>query len=611
MAEADATRGMAREAPPGWVGPARLAIGVAQGLVLYVLSEAATRAVWPATDKPLFGALVLVFAYAPLIVIGALGRIRAVPLAIWTLVAAAASAAFGWHDLDAGIWSGLASASRRLPAFPVWFFAAAFVFIGHHLVGPADEARRLVAPYPAYFDWAWKDGVQVALAAAFVGVLWLALGLGAELFKLIGIDAIAKLIEKRWFSLPVTGLAFAAAVQLTDVQVALIRGVRSVGLVLLAWLLPVMTALALAFLAALPFTGLAPLFGTRSAATTVLSAAAVLIVLASAAYEDGRSAVNVVLRWSARAAGVALVPLTLIAALALWLRIRQYGLTPARIEASLCALVAAGFAAGYAFAAARPRGPWMRPLELTNVAMARVAALIVLAVFAGVLDPARLAVDSQVGRLLAGRISPDQFDFDFLTYRAGRYGTEALARLAALKGGPRQAQIALAAQAGQAKQTPEVAPKLQVLARRLRVFPAGAQVPASFLAQDWSAMLHNSYQPCLAPDGTPCDAYVVDVDGDGVPEVLLTGETGDAGIGLEVFKRNGAGVWTDIGELNAPCAEEVAALRAGQVKVVPRTGVDVELAGHRRDVALPLTQDCAPAAPPAASPAASNAAATH
>jgi hypothetical protein len=599
MADTDAAPAMARDAAPRWIGPARLAIGLAQGLVLYGLSEAATRSAWPASDQPLFGALVLAFAFAPLIVIGGLGRIRPVPLAVWTLVAAAALAAFGWHDLDAGIWGGLASPSRHLPAFPVWFFAAAFVFIGHHLVGPADEARRWIAPYPAYFDWAWKDGVQVVLSGMFVGVLWLALGLGAALFKLIGIDAVQKLIGERWFSLPVTGLAFAAAVQLTDVQAALIRGVRTVGLVLLAWLLPVMTLLAIAFLAALPFTGLAPLFGTRSGATTLLWAAAVLIVLGNAAYGDDGASAPVVLRWTVRAASVALVPLVLIAADALWLRMRQYGLTPARIEASLCALVAAGYASGYAWAAVRRRGRWMQPLELTNVVMAHVVALIILVLFAGILDPARLSVDSQVGRLLAGHVAPDKFDFDFLTYRSGRYGTDALKRLVALKGGPREARIALAAQAGRAKQTPEVSPPPQVLAQRLRIFPAGAQLPASFLAQDWSKTVTSSYQPCLSPTGTACDAYVLDIDGDGVPEVLLTGETGDAGIGLEVFKQRATGLWADIGELNAPCEEEVAALRSGQVKLVPRTGVDVDLAGHRRSVQLPLGLDCAPSAPAA------------
>src|SRR5579871_4913180 len=104
----------------------RLAIGFAQGLALWALTEAAEHHAWPATNRPLFGAAVLALGYAPLVVIGGLGRIRAVPLAIWTLVAAAALAAFGWHDLDAGIWSPLSEASRQAPAFEVWFFAAVF-----------------------------------------------------------------------------------------------------------------------------------------------------------------------------------------------------------------------------------------------------------------------------------------------------------------------------------------------------------------------------------------------------------------------------------------------------------------------------------------------------
>jgi hypothetical protein len=297
--------------------------------------------------------------------------------------------------------------------------------------------------------------VQIALSAAFVGVLWIALELGGALFALIGIDAVKKIIEQPWFAFPVTGVAFAAAVQLTDVRVALIRGVRTVGLVLLSWLLPVMTVIVLAFLAALPFTGLAPLFGTRSGASTVISASAALIVLLSAAYQDGETMIPAPLRWAGRAAALALVPLVLIAADALWQRVGEYGLTPARIEAITCAAIGAGFAGGYAFAAIRRNGPWMRPLELTNLVMARVAMLAILLLFSPIADPARLAVDDQVGRLLAGKTAPDKFDFDFLTYKSGRYGSEALARLAALKGAPRNVQIATLAVAGQQAQHPE------------------------------------------------------------------------------------------------------------------------------------------------------------
>ena len=589
----------------GRIAGARLAIGFAQGVAIWALTETASRKVWPATDAPVFGAFALALGFAPVIVIGGLGRIRPIALAAWTFVAAIAVAILGWHDLDVGIWSGVGSTPVRLaPAFPVVFFSAVFVFIGHHLVGPASEAKKLVAPYPSYFDWAWKDGVQVALSAAFVGVLWIALELGSALFKLIGIEALGKLVEQRWFAIPVTTTAFAAAVQLTDVRVMLIRGVRTVGLVLLSWLLPVMTVIVLAFLAALAFTGLAPLFGTRAGAATVLSAAAALILLVSAAYEDGESPTHVVLRWAGRAAGLALVPLILIAADALLLRVRQYGLTPERIAAIACAVVGAGFAAGYAVAALRGRGAWMRPLELTNLVMAPAAMLAILLLFTPLADPARLSADDQVGRLLAGKTDPASFDFSFLTYRAGRYGTEALARLAALKGSPRNVQIAQFAARGQAEQTPEAPAKPAVLTQLWRVFAIAGPLPDSFLAAgDVSSGSPdtNCFLPNFAAD---CDAYVVDIDASGAPEVLLTQDRSDAGVDLGVYKQV-SGHWARIGDLHVQCADAVAALRAGQVKLVPRQGRDLELAGRRISIAPPQETDCGPTAqPPAANAAA-------
>jgi Domain of unknown function (DUF4153) len=470
---------MAEEAqlsPPAGrqIASARLATGFAQGVVLLGLSQASTRHVWPATLPPLYGALALVLTFAPVIVIGGLGRIRTIPLAAWTLIAAVILAVFAWHDIDAGIWSGLPGLRPRLmPAFQVFLFGGIFVFVGHHLVGPADEARKLVAPYPLYFDWAWKDAVQIGLSLAFVGVLWAALELGGALFGLIGIDAVGKLLQRDWFYLPVCFTAFAAAVQLTDVRVALIRGVRTVGLVLLSWLLPVMTVIVLAFLAALPFTGLAPLFNTRSGASTVLSASAALVVLLSAAYEDGASPTPVVLRWAGRAAALAMVPLVLIAADALWLRVSEYGLTPPRIEAIACAMVAAGFAAGYARGAIQRRGPWMKSVELTNVIMARVVMLAILLIFTPIADPARLAVGDQMSRLLAGKTPPAKFDFDFLRFRAGQYGAAALTQIEGLKGSP--SNLALAQQATNAVKSDEAGgDTTKTFAQRLTVYPKGA-----------------------------------------------------------------------------------------------------------------------------------------
>jgi hypothetical protein len=110
-----------------------------------------------------------------------------------------------------------------------------------------------------------------------------------------------------------------------------------------------------------------------------------------------------------------------LAAYALWLRIGQYGLTPDRVFAAAYLVVAAGFTVGYAVAALRP-GAWMKTLEPTNLIMAAVSVLLLIALFTPIADPARLSVGSQVKRLETGKVAPDKFDFQFLRFEGGRYG---------------------------------------------------------------------------------------------------------------------------------------------------------------------------------------------
>ena len=572
---------------------ARLGIGLAQGVGIWLLSEAYDRHLSPHGPPALFAALALMLAYVPLILTGGLGRIRPLTLAAWAVAAAAMLAIFAWHDLDAGIWSGSWSIEERIPTVQVFVFAAIFVFVGHHLVGPADQARRLIAPYPVYFDWAWKDAVQLALSALFVGVLRAALALGSALFKLIGIDALEKLVSQSWFASPVTFVALAGAVQLTDVRVGLIQGVRTVGLVLLSWLLPVMTLLVVAFLGALPFTGLAPLFATRAGASTLLAACAVLIVLTSAAYQDGQAPVPVVLRWAGRAAGLALVPLVLIAAYALALRVGQYGLSPARIEAIACAVVAAGFAAGYAFAAARPKPPWMRPLELTNVVMARVVMLLLVLLLTPIADPARLAVDDQVGRLTSGKTAPAAFDYAFLRYQSGRYGADALGRLAALSGSPGNLAIAAAVKASDNAVSAASAPPQAPLSQPIAVYPAGAVAPKSFLVQAGRGPI-GGHSTCLGSVQPGCELYVLDLEGAGSPQVSVNDPSSEdaSTLPLEVFSQDASGAWTKSGDLVVHCADAIAALRAGHLTLKPSPRRDVQLAGRSFAVSPLQTGDC-------------------
>ena len=415
------------------VGLVRLVIGLAQGIALYLLfrTTEGQGATWSSHHPEVFAPLLLVALFLPPVLLAGVGRLRWTTLAIWGVVAAAVLAFLAWHDV-----ARQAGDVGRQMTFPLLAFSAAALFIAHHLIVPADRERKPIASFPAYFDAAWMAGVQLVLSIAFAGAFWLLLFLGAALFNIIGLSFLGDLIEQAWFSFPLTGLAFATAVHLTDVRDGLIRGVRTIALMLLSWLLLVLTVLVGGFLAALPFTGLDGLWKTGSATALVLSAAGGLIILINAAYQDGRpdNLPPAVLRIAVRVASVLLTPLVLIAFWGLSLRIGQHGLTPDRIIAVACALVGAAYAIGYGLGALVPfirkGSPWMKALEMTNIITAVLEVAVILALFTPLADPARLSVADQVARLNGGKVAPDKFDYAFLQNSSGKIGRAALARLA-------------------------------------------------------------------------------------------------------------------------------------------------------------------------------------
>jgi hypothetical protein len=541
----------------------RLGVGLVQGLAAWALIETADRA----SNAPLFAALVLVTAFAPLPLLAGLGRMRARTLLVWTLVAAAVLAGLAAYDLWREPLDG--SALRKWPSPPLLGFGAAALYIAHHLVEPADRERRLHPSYEARFEDASRHAFQLGLSLAFTGVFWLVLFLGGALFDLIGVKMFGEVLRKSWFASPVTAVAFAAAVQLTDVRPGLIRGIRSVGLTLLAWLLPLMTGLTCAFLVALVFTGVEPLWATRRAAQILLFAAAALIVLTNAAYQDGQGREDLpgVLRAAGRVAALLLVPLTVLAAWATGLRIAQYGLTAERVAAVAVLVVAAVFALGYAHAALA-QGRWLRRIEAVNVAGAVAVLAVILALFSPLADPARLAVSDQVARLKAGRTAVDRFDFQYLRFDAGRFGRAALADLARSP----DPKIAAAARAMQARKDRSARP-----AEAGRPFAAAilsGALPEDFRAQAFTDDEAGGVGCVLG--SAPCRLYAQDITGDGAPEVLAY-----QGSTLTAFAR-ADGRWRAVGRYEgAGCDGVEAALKLGPPRLVPAPYSDLEVAGRR------------------------------
>jgi hypothetical protein len=349
------------------------------------------------------------------------------------------------------------------------------------------------------------------------------------------------------------------------------------------------------FIAALLFTGLEPLWATRRAASILLIAAAVLIFLINAAYQDGRaeSLPATALRYAGVIAAIVLLPLVALASYAVLLRVRQYGWTPERIAAVACVVVAACYGIGYVVAVARS-GLALRGLEPTNLLTSLIIVGIILLLRSPVADPDRLSVMDQVAALEAGRTPPDKFDFAFLRFGSGRFGMDALHQLAVAASGPgadavkeRAAGALLAKSAYDINAWAQRVTPKSLTANITVISPSGASLPESFLSQDWKAFQRRWLLPsCLNVATAKCEALLVDLDGDGQPEVLLFNLPG---VGA-AFKADADNTWKFLGTINnTNCLGVRAALLAGQFEVVKSTLKDIEVAGQRLRVAADCT----------------------
>jgi hypothetical protein len=598
---------------PG-VGSRRILLGLLQGLLLYLLYRAGKEQAWPASAPLLFVPLVLAALIVPVILVSALGHLPRRQLVLWGGAALLLLAGLGCYDAWRCADLPLAPPDERtgplryaaglyrslFPSPQLVFFAMAGFFIAHTLVLAAAREGRRIASYTSYFDIAWKLGVQLAFSALFTGVSWLVLLLGSQLFELVKLKFLTDLIREEWFAIPVTAFAFSCAMHLTDVRPAIVRGIRGLLLVLLSWLLPVIVVLVGGFLLALPFTGLEPLWNTKRAAAVLLIATAGLVVLVNAAWQNGEDgkAVARIVRLAARAAALLLAPLVLIAMYALHLRVRDYGWTGERVDAAACMLVAACYAAGY-FGAALRRG-WLPSLAAVNIGTAFVVLGVLLLLFSPLLDPARVSVASQVARLASGKVRADRFDFAFLRFDGERYGRAAMDRLEREASGKDAAlvrdQIAIVRKMSNRWSPAALTARRIDLGANLVIRQAGVRLPESFLRTDWTLKdTPYLYPACLREPDKRCDALLLDVNGDGKPEVLVSSRDDDAATVPKsvVFAEDGQGQWSALASVRLPqvdCRALRANLAAGKLRAVAPVLADIEIGGVRAHLE-PVLQD--------------------
>lgn len=580
-----------------------LLVGAVQGWALWGLWKTRELHVWPASDAVSERALLYLCLAMPLALylsegVASLTRQRRMfLLGVIAVLFPMFGAYSGWSD-DVPV--NLSNFGGIPFARPSDLLAAAVLgFVLIPLLMHFDQKTRSW-PYHNLFETAWRNTIMCISAAALTGVFWMVLFAGSELLHLIGLNFMQRLINKSIFSIPVTGIAFGAAFALALARAEMVVTLRRFQLSMLAWLLPLLMMFILVWVAALPFTGVALLFKTHSAAFILLWCTTLCISFANAAYQDGQTSppygnyLNKLLAW-------AWLGLPVVVGVAWWamcLRILQHGWSEDRVWGVFVMLMTTLYVAGYAASTLRLTG-WLASIGKTNIWSAIVMCLGLLALLSPIADARRIAVNSQMQRLVNQAVASDKFDFDYLRWQAGKYGQDALHTLeAGITHSDRDTLASKAKQVLAQKQRYQTSEGIKALTinemrQHIQVLPENALLNDTLLqamqteSKDWQL------QRCFNTK-SQCAVWLVDLNADRISDavVLIKNEWGDGG-SMRVL-RNNQGKYYFAGTLSWPKAmtyeQFIHQLERNDFKVVLSDWNEIELSGQRLRVTVDYRQ---------------------
>ena len=296
-------------------------------------------------------------------------------------------------------------------------------------------------PYERLHRHAWTDAVIGAASLMFVGITFMLAYLISSLFDLIGIDAIKELLDEEWFDWMLAGFAFGSAVGILRERDALVSTLQRLVMVIFSVLAPVLGVALVVFLASLPFTGLQKLWASGVPTTPLLlTAGAGAILLANAVIGNGSEdrSPSRILRISALALVLTILPLAIIAGISMKLRVDQYGWTPERIWGWVAVGVAVAYGLASWWTVYRRRLDFddeLRPMQ-TKLAIGLCGLALFLAL--PILDFGAISARSQMARLNSGEVTPEKFDWTAMAFDFGPAGRKRLEKVA--RSGPAAAR---------------------------------------------------------------------------------------------------------------------------------------------------------------------------
>lgn len=374
------------------------------------------------------------------------------------------------------LFCGLVAIAAAAPLFQAW----------RDGVDAGGKRGLRDIPYPAAHDRAWTNIVLWCASFVFLLLAWATMVLLAELFRLIGLTQLQDLIRRDWFAWSFSGFALLGGIGLLRDQNRILSTLQRVLRFVLSALTPVLALGLGLFLAALPFTGLAPLWAaTRSTTPILLTAIFGALVLTNAIIGDlpEDESRRRPLRLAAGVLAAVILPLAAIALVSTLKRVGQHGLTPDRLWALTFVGIALVYGAAYLWALLRPSA-WMARVRQGNLATGLLLCAVALCLATPLLDFGAIATRSQLARVASGRIRPDQLDWTALRFDFGAAGVAAVKRHAASADPawrvPAQAALKAVTRWGVPAPAPDAGKRRQVIAG-LTVLPRGAEVPPALL----------------------------------------------------------------------------------------------------------------------------------
>lgn len=524
-------------------------VALLQGLALYLAQTGVEQGWWPfrhLSGCVLWYTLVL---SVPTVMILSVRRlddhrfwIQSLGLAVIyaALAAGAARNASGAPGLNSGAVLG-----------PFGFSMAVGLFVALPYLQLRLILGRWRAPYPELFEHAWQNGLTALLVAR---------------------------------------------TQHRPLQI-----LRQVVFAVFKGLLPLVAFIALLFVLSLPFTGLQPLWETRSAAALLMALSLVLVCFANAVFQDGQvqAPYPTALRRLVEAGLLTLPVYALLALYAIALRVHQYGWTIDRVYAALLGAVVAAHAFGYAYGALRPASLWLQTLTTINRRLSWCVMVLIVLVNTPVLDPYRITVQSQIGRFTDGRTDIDELDLETLRFDAGRRGYQALQQLrehpAFVASPVKLAELERILQRKNRWSGTTLTVSVEDLSleevRARIVLAPDAQPPDARWLQ---ALADGDGQAgdCL-DDFSDCVLLRPDLDADGTAEHLLCNLEDPNRVRCRLWTL-AEGRWRGAGSVNHYVdddAKAIEALRDGAVGTYPHPWPDLMIGGVR----VPVVDECAPA----------------